>query len=312
MTYDRVKALAVGTQRAELNDLYGDLIQNTVNNNTVFYNLIPKEKVYSDRVGFRVRSARNSTADSYEELDIIVTGNSTRQRRYFPIKQLKVGVEVSGLMIESAKGPGGIGDVWAEEIKDASLDFAKEINTQLFAAALPTTSDMSGIKYLIDDGDNYATYGDITDRTAAGYEWAVATTNETAQDVGITLMRTMVRTCATAGANKANLMFVTSPTQVDKYKDLIQDLQRLVPTSTIAGFEGMPSLDGVPIVEDVNCDAGYMYCLDRSTLKMGVLKEPTLVTLPEPKDADAAYIKMYAQAVCSNPSWNYKATALTT
>lgn len=311
MTY-QLKALAVGTQRAELNDLYGDYIQNTVNNNTVLYNLLPKEKVYSDRVGYRVRTARNSTADSYDELDIIVTGNSTRQRHYFPIKELKVGVEVSGLMIESAKGPGGIGDVWAEEVKDASLDFAKEINTQLFAAALPTTTDMSGIKYLIDDGATYTTYGDVTDRTATGYAWAKATVNSTAQDLGVTLMRTAARTCVVAGANKKNLFFLTSPTQVDKYKDLIQDLQRLVPTSTVVGFEGMPSLDGYPIVEDADCDAGYLYCLDKSTLKLGVLKEPTIAQLPEPKDAEAAFIKMYAQLVCSNPSWNYKATALTT
>ena len=310
MTYS-MKALATSTNsRAELNDIYGDLIQNTVNNNTAYYNIVQKEKTYSDRVGFRVRTARNSTADSYEELDIIVTGNSTRQRRYFPIKNVKVGVEVSGLMMDAAAGPGGIGDVWAEEVKDASLDFAKEVNTQLFGSADPnSSSDISGLKYLI---AATGTYGDIADRAATGYAWAIASVNATAQDLGITLMRTMARTNIVAGANPSDLMYVTSYTQLDKYKDLIQDLQRLVPTSTQAGFEGMASLDGIPIVADADCDAGYMYCLAKSTIKLGVLKEPTIKPLPEPKDAEAAFIYSRMQQVCLNPSWNYKATALTT
>jgi hypothetical protein len=125
-------------------------------------------------------------------------------------------------------------------------------------------------------------------------------------------MRTMARTNIVAGANPSDLMYVTSYTQLDKYKDLIQDLQRLVPTSTVAGFEGMPSLDGIPIVADADCNAGYMYCLAKSTIKLGVLREPTIKPLPEPKDAEAAFIYSRMQQVCLNPSWNYKATALTT
>ena len=307
----QAKALGINTNsRAELNDLYGDSVIETLNLEKNFYTALTKVANSSDRYGFRVRTAANPTADSYEELDVIGTGNVTRQRHYAAMKLTKVGVEVSGLEIASAAGAGGIGDIWAEEMRVAAEDFAVEIDDQLTAGAAPASSnDMTGIQYLV---DSTGVYFDVADRAAAGYEWAAANENSTAEDLSISRMREMIKTNYVDGANKANLVFWTHPTQEDKYKDLIQDLQRTVPTSARVGYEGMCSLDGVPIATDIRITETELYCLDMSTMKLAVLQPPVVQALPEPKDANAAFIKMYAQAICTLPKVNYKKTALTT
>lgn len=314
MTEDyQLKALATTTNnRAELNDLYGDVVYETLNLKRNFYNFVPKVKSWSDRYGFRVRTGANPSAGSYDELDVIVTGNTTRKRVYFPIKLEKVGVEVSGFAIESAKGEGGIGDLWAEEIRTSTEDFLVKVNEHLLGDADPNSSiDISGLEYLIDDGTTYTSYGSVPDRTVAGEEWAQANYDATAGALALTDMRTMIRTCVEDGANPANLVFWTSPYQEQKFKDLIQNLQQLVPTSSRVGFEGRPEFDGVPLMTDHQIANDIMYCLDMSTIKMPVLKEPTLDPLPEPKDADAAFLKMYGQLICTAPKMNYKRINLT-
>jgi len=310
----QIKGLATGTNsRAELNDIYGPSVLETLNLESKLYKTVAKVDSPSDRVGYRVRTAANPTANSYEELDVLTTGNSTRQRHYVAKKLLKVGVEVSNFAIASAEGPGGIGGLWAEEMRVAAEDFAVEVDTQMCSDANPNSSnDMTGLQYLIDSGANHTSYGDVTDRTATGYSWAVANYNATAEDLSITRMRTMIKDNVVDGANKSNLVFWTHPTQVDKYKDLIQDMQRTVPTSSVAGFEGVPSLDGVPIMDDIRITESEMYCLDMSKMKLHMLKAPTVIPLPEPKDAEAAAIVMYAQFWCDLPKVNYKKTALTT
>lgn len=313
MTY-RVKALGTATNsRAELNDLYGDAVHETIYNENTFFNKVRRVKNSSDRAGFRVRTARNPTADSYAELETIVTGNSTRQRVYFDIQQVKVGVEVSGLEIESAKGTGGIGDIWAKEIRDAASDLAQELDVQILGTADPASSDdISGLRYLLDDGTNYTTFGSVSDRTATGYEWAKATIEETAEDLSLTRMRTMWKTCKDAGAKLDNLMYLTNDTQLAKFLDLIQNMQRTTPTSSRVGFVGLPEYDGIPIVTDHNVTAGYMYCIDMSTMEYRVLKDLTIEPLPEPKDAKAAFIKTYSQCICTHPAKSYKKSGLTT
>lgn len=313
MTY-QVKALATSTNsRAELNDLYGDLVIETMNTQAPFFRLLRQVPNQSDRAGFRVRSAANPTADSYSELETIVTGNSTRQRVYFDIQEVKVGVEVSGFMKKAAQGQGGIGDVWAQEIRDASLDFGKELDVQVLGTADPASSDdISGLQYLVDSGGTYTTYGSVSDRTATGYEWAVSNVDSTSEDLSTTLMRKMIETNLTDGANFDSLLFVTNHVQIRRFKNLIQDLQRTVPTSSKVGFTGMPEFDGVPMLGDPNVASGHLYCLDMSTFEYRVLQEPVIEPLPEPKDAQAGFIKTYAQLICTNPKVNYKKTGLTT
>jgi len=308
MTY-QTKALATDTNsRAELNDLYGDLIHETINLNRNFWNALRKVPNSSDRAGYRVRTAANSTADSYDELDTITTGNSTRQRHYFPIKQVKVGVEVSGLMMESAKGAGGVGDIWAEEIRAASEDLAVELDKQVLGSAAVTSTDISGLDYLI---AATGAYSDVADRTATGYAWSIGVVNTTAEDLSTTRMRTMISTVLDAGAKEDSLLFVTNNTQVRKFKDLMQDVQRTVPTSSKVGFTGQPEFDGIPVLADPNVTSGEMFLLDMSTIELRVLKDVSIQPLPEAKDARAAFISIYAALICTNPSVNYKKTALT-
>jgi len=311
---EKLKALATGTNsRAELNDLYGDAIYDAIRHETNFYNKLPSRKVIGERMGYRVKTADTSTADSYKENDVLVTGNSTRSRGYFGIKQLQVGVEVTGLMMEAAKGAGGIGDVWAEEMKDAALELADELDIQALGAADPNSSDdMSGLKYLIDDGNTYTSYGETISSGRTGYSWAVSNVDSDTEDISLSLMRDMITTNVTDGAKPGNLAFVTTPNQEAKIKDLMQNLQRMVPVSSKVGFEGMVEVDGIPVVTDVNVDSGYLYCVDMAKMDLGISKAPTVIQLPSSKDAQSAAVVTYQQLMNKLPKTSYKKTGLNT
>lgn len=307
MTY-QVKALTTGENtRAELNDIFDPIIQETLNNSQTYAGKVKKVKNYSDYARFRARTGRNASADSYEESDTIVTGDVTRARVSTAIKLLKVGVEVSGLMMESAKGAGGIGDVWAEETRDSTEDFINELDTQLLTGT-GTGSDLFGLIYLVDDGTNYA---NLYSTARATNNWVKSGYDATSEALSIDRMRAMQEDVKTEGAQINNLMYLTTYEGVNSYKNLLQNLQRLVPTSGRAGFEGMPELDGIPIFDDQHTTDGYLYLLDMSTFELRTLLDATMRELPSGKDARAAFIKMYAEHISKAPCRSFKKTGLT-
>lgn len=301
------KALATTTNsRAELNDIYGPMVISTLNDRTTFYGLLTKEQNDAgDYVRWRVRTGRNTSADSYGETDSITLGNTTRAKLSTAVKLLKVGVEVTGLMKEAAKSPSGIGDIWAKEIEDASKDFLVEINTQLFADGTGNSNkDLFGLKNTVDDGTLFANIYGLARATNTYLQ--STTVDKSSANISLTDLRTMIRTSEEAGANKNDLMFVTSYKQKDKILDLLQDIQRLVPTSARTGFEGLPTFDGVPIHADAQCDDDYVYLLDMRHTKMKVTLSPVITYMGIDGDSEKAFIKMYAEFIAEVPTHNVK------
>lgn len=307
------KALATTTNsRAELNDIFLPLIENQLNDKTTLWGLMPKKQNNGgDYVRFRSRTARNASAASYAETDTITTGNTTRKKNSTPIKLVKAGWEVTGLMQVSSM-QAGIGDILAEEIKDATLDFQSAINVQMFGDGTGNGGlDLLGLKILVDDGVLFATiYG--VNRTLAGNEYLKATVDSATPLAGLTLtkLRDAFAAVEIKGAKKRDLAIVTTYAIKDKILGLMDAAQRIISTDPRLGFEGIPTFDGVPIYADKDCTAAHLYVLDMSTFGVYISQSPAIEELPSSKDSRSGYIKMYAEFICTQPENNYKFTAL--
>jgi len=292
--------------RAELNDIYDPIIQSTLNDKTTFYGVLTKEaNIGGDYARWRVRTGRNTSADSYGETDTITTGNAARAKLSTPIKLIKVGWDVSGLMIEANKGASGIGDILSEEIKDATSDMLVEISTQLFGDGTGNGGkDINGLKNTVDDG---VLYPNIYGLARATNTWLNATVKDmAAATLALTDLREMIQAAEKAGAKKSDLVFVTSYKQKDVILNYIQATQMYIPTSARFGIEGQPSFDGIPIFTDQFCDDDYVYLIDMNVTMLKVTLAPTVNELPTSTDSKSGYIKTYFELICKAPTHNVK------
>jgi len=295
---------------AELVNVYDKIVQDSVYNDWVTLRLFGEESG-SGVPHFKTRTGRNSQATYYAENDPIITGQTAKIDVRFYWKLYKAPVEVTGLEIESAKATGGeLADIYNYELRTSTEDMTNNMNADVHSTGTEAAAGgaLAGLKRLVDDGTNYGTlYGVTRD----GSNWVSGGYDEDAEALSLDLMRTMKRTCEQTGAKVGNLVFVTSFKQRDKYKGLIQDLQRLPPVANVAGFGSVPSFDGVGIIADKECDDDYLYCLDISTFKRRVLLAPTVKALPSQKDAEAGFARTYLEVVCKQANRSFKKINLT-
>jgi hypothetical protein len=207
-------------------------------------------------------------------------------------------------MIEANKGGAGIGDILAEEIKDATADMLVGVNTLLFSDGTGAATDPQGLKNTVDDG---VLYPNIYGLARAANVWLKSTTVDMlGVAIGLADLRAMIRASEEAGAKKSDLLFVTSYKQKDAVLNLIQTQQQFIPVSAKIGFEGLPTFDGIPIHADQHCDDNYVYLLDLSVTMLKYTLQPTIQELPTSTDSKAGFIKTYFELICKAPTHNVK------
>src|SRR3990167_741454 len=239
---------------AELSDVFDPVIFNALNQKTVTWNLLSKED-YSNKgnnqVQFALKTVANATTGAYLG-NAVSTGSVTRQKYQTRFKKYAVGVEIDGDMIAAARG-GPIGDVFANEVKDSTDDLMSDINSDLFAeVGLESAAGVIGFEYIADNAGNGTLYN-VTRSSANKLSPASngdTYINGSSADITLSNLRLMIEQAEIEGANLNNLVFITHPRQINKFKSKYDALQRLVPTSSRFGFEGRPDFDGVPIFSD--------------------------------------------------------------
>jgi hypothetical protein len=107
------------------------------------------------------------------------------------------------------------------------------------------------------------------------------------------ILRQAKRHCEIDGSNLSNLFFVGNPVQRDALLALYDNAQRLVPTSSRFGFEGLPEFDGIPFFSDKDCPAGSVFLVDQSHHRVGVWIAPTVEMLGKRSDAEEGFVKTY-------------------
>lgn len=306
----------------ELNDIYGQAIINQLNDQTVTWGKLKKED-WSGRsdIKFRARTGRNSTAGGYAEGANLVygtdfTGTVGRQKFQQPYAYYRVLVAVTGQELQLAKAPGGIGDIWAEEIKWSTED----LNVVLNQAIIGTGDGTSESTCLGFEGLILGTTGTLYSRNIATYTTLKSHKESVSGRITLDQIRKMIRYCeagdastiTNSNANRNDLVFFCNHLQRDFIYSLIQDMQRTVPTSARVGYEGVLSVDGVPVFADKHYNTDDLFLIDTAHTKIGINLPPTLEALPVTADAKAAHIKIYFNLYSDAPSNNYWAYGLST
>ena len=291
---------------AELQDSFDPVIYNALNQQTVTWNIMNKDD-YSNKgnnqVQFVIKNVANATAGAYTG-NAVQTGNVTRLKLETKFKKYQAGVEVDGDMIAAARG-GPIGDVFAQEVMDSTIDLLSVMNQALFASGkgLETDAGVISFNFVADSATNTTMYN-VT-RTVANRlaPTAAADTyiNQSSGRITLTNLRAAKRQALKDGSMIQNLVFVTNHTQCDLFRGIYDAIQRTVPTSSRFGFEGRPDFDGIPIFEDKDCTtdgtqsgtASIWYLLDLDSMRVAIWVPPTLEMLGKDADSQKGFIKCY-------------------
>jgi len=314
----------------ELNDIFSPVLVNQLNDQTTTWGRLQKVD-WSGRsqIQFRARTGRNSTVGGYAEGTNLTygtdfTGNIGRDKYQQPFSYYRVLVAVTGQAMRLGQAPGGMGDVWADEIKWSGEDLLSGAGG-LNLAVIGTGAGTSESTALGFEGLILGTSGTLYGKTLG----AVATStlhshreNMASARVSLEQLRKMIRlvqigdgsgtTEIHSNSNVGDLVFIANHLQRDFVKGLIQDMQRLVPTSGRVGFEGEIEFDGVPFIGDRQMNTDDIFLINTANTKIGINLPATLEPLPVTADAQAAQIKTYWNLYSDAPGNNYHAFSFAT
>jgi hypothetical protein len=199
-------------------------------------------------------------------------------------------------MIAAAQG-GPLGDIFANEVQDASNDLMAVMNAALFAeVGLETATAPIGFEYIADSAGNTVLYNVTRSSanklapTSAGDTYI----NMSSAVVSMTNLRAQIRQARLEGANKNNLVFFTNHVQGDMLRSKMDPARRLnSPQETRFGFETDLFIDGVPVFEDKDCNTDDWWCVDLETHRIAIWVPPTLEMLGKLADSSDGFIKTY-------------------
>ena len=306
---------------AELNDVYDPVIYSHINDQVTTWNMLVKDDFSGrQKVQFRVFTD-GPDADLYVEGESTFTEtNSTIIKMEIDFAYGRSIVKVTGQMIEDAKGLGGIGDVFGNEVRRGAIELVRFLNLTLLTGSSSTydgeasnaNGRMLGFQHLLDtdSGDNlYGKSRNTISTLQSGGNDAMSGATITFQK-----LREILTTVEENGANRGDMVFIFSPQQRDKYLQQLQSMGQLPqPTTPIAGFNTTNyQFDDIPIFVDKDMTAAEIFLVDRENTRLAIQLAPTLTEFGIVDDARKAFIKTYFNLYCRKPKNNYKLTGLST
>jgi len=282
---------------------------------TPLVELIPRVTNYGKTVDYNQITAISSAKPGAEDC-ALTEQNDTFVRRTLNIKYLYSVGRVTGPMFAASKqylSSGGYVDALSLEVKnktlalkrleeamillgDTNADWTEPVNSTTIAAA----DSFDGLYRMIT-----ATLGG-----SSSYR-----TDMAGASLGISNIRTAIRTCRTAGG-EPNLIVVDYATY-DVIKALIQDQLRYVSTTTIAWGITTVSFEGLPIIASrfLSTTAGTgamtpatgrsMFVLDTNVIEMRVLQDVSYEELAKTNDSIKFYLKCYEALAVKAPQFNH-------
>ena len=292
----------------EFNDIYGPVIINQLNDMTTSWNLLQKVDMSGDSaIRFKVRDTANSTAtgtNSFQNFGSTPTwdGNVGRTKYAVPFVTSYGEVQVEDEEMELTKATGGMGDVYADEVKWTTKDLMSALNSYMLtgSAAVAENRPYGFQKTIVTTGSLYGrALSSYALLTAAGYD------NMSSAPITLKKCRDMIDASEQAGASKDDLVFIGNHTQITKIVTLIQAMQRVVPTSARVGFTGVLEIDGVPLYKDKDASTDDLFLIDMAHTKIGIKKAPTYVEFGKVSMHRRGIIWLMYNLYCTAPSHNY-------
>ena len=312
----------------EFNDIFQPVMVNQLNDRTTTWGTLQKEDWSGYyQIAFRARTKRNSTVGGYAEGTNYVYGTDFSGQVGYdkfvqPFAYYGVRAAVTGQKMALARAPGGIGDVWAEEIRWSTADLMAATGG-LNLAVIGTGAGTSESTALGFEGLFLGTSGTLYGKSLATYATLRSHTKAQASArVDLNELRFMAERVQTgtgsgsseviSNANPNNLIYLCNPLQERFIKGLIQDMQRIIPTSARVGFEGRVEIDNMPIVTDRQINTDDIFLIDTSVTKIAINLPPTVMPLPITADAQAALIKIYWNLYSAQPGNNFWSSGFAT
>lgn len=246
-------------QDAVFNDLV--LIKHLVDKNAV-------RRVGGTSVIVPIRSAKNTTANSYDGFDTIaVTPQEELTSAQFKWKQYAASVSVSGReeRIQNA-GQYAVLDLVQSKIQGAETSLKDAINTALFAAA-PGAKDIGS---LVTSIDATSTIGDINSTTYSFWQ-STSTASSSFAAQGLSDMRTLWSTLEVKAPSAPTDLILTTTTIYNYYEAALQAQQRYAPQDKT----GNGSFDALmfrtaPVRYDAASTSGVMYFLNSKCMELDI------------------------------------------
>ncbi len=329
-TTSQISAASHYLAAPELADIYDPVIYNMLNDKTTFYGLLKKVDAskYSYAYGWRAIYGRAAVPGAQAEGATLTPDSTDRIILRQPFKFYYGAVRITGQMIAAAKGQSAVGDIMALEIKDVTRTLLRDINSNLLIGTEDGSNDGAealGLTYLCEKGSSYTDlYIGVSRNT-----YKLEGNSESASSANITKgrLRKGLRACKAgssslqannggthSSADPADLLIITHHIQKDKILALFDDAQRFNTVSAKAGFEGMPTFDGIPIHEDNQCTSSVLFIVDMRHTFLAVQVPPTFTAWGQQYnyDIESGFIKTYFNLVCTKPGNNYMVTSLAT
>uniref|UniRef100_A0A6M3LI43 Capsid protein n=1 Tax=viral metagenome TaxID=1070528 RepID=A0A6M3LI43_9ZZZZ len=298
---------------ARYNDLYGSVIVDQLNSETMFWNKLTKENASGmSAIRIRARTGRNGTAGSYNY------GSTPGWDSHAAIDKFNlhfvtsyVEVKVEDEAQELSNAPGGV-DAWANEIKFAILDLGTYLNQAIFQTGDGTAENVP----MGFDGGLIRVAGDLYGKDVSSVTTLAAAGKDAMSSASLTLkkLREMIRKSEINGARRSDLVFVTSYLQHDFIKALYHAQQIIAPTSGRVGFTGVLSIDDIPIFPEKDLDALSMtddvFLIDIARTKVAIKKAPTYVEFAKVDLNRKGIIWMMWNMYSDAPNHNYHINGL--
>lgn len=283
-----------------------------------------------------VIKAKDSQGGSYGRGDTFSTSAAnTRDQFVFDWKAIEQPIVVFGIDMAMNAGVSKVIDHVKGRTEEAMMNLKDKLATMLFADGTGNGSkDFTGLRAIVDDGTNVATYGG---KTRATDTWAAAGYTGSVGAIAFSNLQTAHR-AAKSGSKKPNLI-VTTETIYDDIEDLM--------TPTLANNVNVPagkadsysadnglklsygatemSYRGMPIVADEYCGSGRLFMLNTDRLQLHVLKQMapnmkatekmaismTPMQRPDNQDGVVAHLLMYGEFATSEPRTLYQLNGIT-
>lgn len=253
-----------------LNQLYGPVIADQLNQQTVTLGMLPKSIGEGKNIAFPVKLVRGTSAGSYASgADISGNDNDTEQPAVLQWKRYKAEFKVTGEVIAAAAsnmGQPAYANMLGKVIMDATKNLGKKLNTDIFGDGTGNGGlDLDGLAVALADS---GTYAGLSRSTYPLWRGNVLANGGTARALTVDLMRVAERLVFENSGAMPDLI-VTSPRIHDKFEALFDNLKRFpgdVANPRIEGSTMGLFFRGIPIVRDAQCPAGQMFFITRDSL----------------------------------------------
>lgn len=253
---------------------YDSLIQEYFNNQTTFYARTPKMQWDDVWYDFFARVTRNDQVGPITSTDDIVGGKSGRIELISKLRQYRGAVAIEDARVLTAKynGVGKLASAWASELEDTMFDMNKDLNEAFFGTTVTGSfgDPVDGLRGLL------AASGNVYGQSRSTYEALQANVKTSQGDLTISDFRDYVVELKKNGADKSKLVAYTTPEIQADMLNKAEANKMYIGTSSALGFEGMPTIDGILIVDDSDCPEGYMFILHQPDYKIVEFVKPSL------------------------------------